>query len=154
MPPTCRTAGGLCDSLRFQLQEANTVYPVRLADSHASTFLSVAHYYEAGDAEYVRNNKAAIDTVAGVIDALQDEDGLVRVAPTATKYLADNAENPGSLIGRILLNHWDTRMAERVQVAGRQDQEGIETIKREGDDYAWSYNWLGKRYQGGSIRTL
>lgn len=123
------------------------------ADSYASTFLSlVAHYYEVtGDAEYVRNNKAAIDTVAGVIDALQDEDGLVRVAPNSgTKYLMDNAENYKGLIDWAntveSLGYADE--AERYRSQADKIKEGIETILKrpEGDDYAWSYNWLGKRY--------
>ncbi|MGE5486004.1 MAG: hypothetical protein ACM3X4_13410 [Ignavibacteriales bacterium] len=66
------------------------------ADSYAATFLTlVKEYYDStGDLEFVSRRKGEIDVVAGVILALQDKDGLVRVKPRdSTKYLMDNCED-------------------------------------------------------------
>lgn len=123
------------------------------ADSYASTFLSlVAHYYRTtGDADYVRNNKDAIDIVAGVISALQDNDGLVRVAPNSgTKYLMDNAENYRGLMdwADTLDSLGFSDEADQYRLMADNIKQGIETVLKRsgGDDYAWSYSWLGKRY--------
>ncbi len=66
------------------------------ADSYSATFLTLMRrYYEStGDLEFVRRRKERTDVVAGVILALQDKYGLVRVKPKdSTKYLMDNCED-------------------------------------------------------------
>ncbi len=123
------------------------------ADSYASTFLSlVSRYYRlTGDSDFVQANLPSIEAVAGVITALQDEDGLVRVAPNSqTKYLMDNAENYRGLMDWAdvagSLGYDDLSASRRGEA--QRIASGIETTLRrpEGDDYAWAYSWYGHRY--------
>mgnify|MGYP000874982049 CR=1 FL=1 len=123
------------------------------ADSYASTFLSlVARYYRVtGDGDYVKSNKSSIDTVASVLHTLQDEDGLVRVAPNSgTKYLMDNAEDYRGLMdwADTLESLGYTDECDRYRLMAEAISDGIETVLKRpgGDDYAWSFSWLGKRY--------
>lgn len=123
------------------------------ADSYASTFLSlVADYYrETGDTDFILTNKDSIDLVAGVVLALQEQDGLVAAKPRyRTKYLMDNSENY-----RGLLDWADTLAhigfpgeAETYREAAERIYAGIQNVLFDAETgrYAWSLSWLGKRY--------
>lgn len=123
------------------------------ADSYASTFLSlVARYHQVtGDDSLILARKESIDLVARVLEALMDDDGLVRVKPnSSTKYLMDNAENFRGLldwagtcetVGFFEDAVWCRRLAASIR-------QGIEEVlyNPKTGEYAWSLTRFGKRY--------
>lgn len=71
------------------------------ADGYAGTFLILLDAYEqaTGDAARLVGRRTEILSIAELLVSLQDEDGLVRVAPEdGTRYLMDNCEAYGGLL--------------------------------------------------------
>jgi hypothetical protein len=104
------------------------------ADSYAATFLSMAWaYYEAGGSAAFLNapgNKAGFEAVAGVILALQAEDGLTVAKRTyPVKFLMDNSEVYAGLRAMTRLAEMvfgDSAAAQRYGAAAARVQRGIE----------------------------
>jgi hypothetical protein len=98
------------------------------ADGYAGTFLILLDAYEqaTGDTELLNAWRAEIVSIAELLLALQNEDGLVRVSPEdGTHYLMDNCEAYGGLLAWSALERrlgWDAgprylAAAERLRLA-------------------------------------
>ena len=128
-------------------------YSYDSADGYAATFLSlVAHYLRvSGDEAFVSANLEAIDLTAKVLLQLQDNDGLVRVAPnSSTKYLMDNCEAFRGLKdwAEVLLSLGRTQDALQCSQAAERIRQGIEQVLYNPSTgaYAHSLWWFGRRF--------
>lgn len=122
------------------------------ADSYAATFLTLVarHFFTTGDGALVVENMHKIETVAGVILALMDEDDLTWAkADRRFKFLMDNAEVYRGLAdwADVLrtLGFWRqgdlwASVAERVRVAVDREL----WIESQGA-YSWAKTSIGTR---------
>lgn len=122
------------------------------ADSYAATFLTLVRAYldRTGDLDFVLDKLPALETVAGVIPALQDADGLVWATPARLeKYLMDNCENYRGLVdyAAILAAVGRDEEAGRALAAAGRVRRGIEerlwNEKRGNYDWCIYTLWLG-----------